>query len=211
MKLKVCGMRDAENIKELIAVKPDYIGFIFYAPSPRFIEEPPAIDIPSSIKKVGVFVNAEIEYIEEKAKAFKLDLIQLHGDENPEFCGKLKAKGYAVIKAFGINERFEFSITEHYKSVCDYFLFDTKSEKRGGTGTKFNWNLLNKYDNALPFFLSGGIDLNNTAFIKTITQEQFNIHAIDVNSRFEIEPALKDIEKVSQLKAELTNTFEVEL
>lgn len=211
MKLKVCGMRETENLRDLIALKPDYIGFIFYAPSPRFVEELPDVEIPDGIQQVGVFVNAEIDYIEEKAKQFKLDLIQLHGDENPEFCKKLKDKGFTIIKAFGINDRFEFSITEHYKSVCDYFLFDTKGKQPGGNGVKFNWSLLNKYDNALPFFLSGGIDLNNTAFLKSLSKEKFNLHAIDVNSRFEISPALKDIDKVARLQEELASTFQVEL
>lgn len=211
MKLKVCGMRDPQNIHELIALQPDYMGFIFYEQSPRHVVELPAVEIPASIQKVGVFVNAAMEYMEEKNALFNFDLIQLHGNESPEYCRQLHEKGFKIIKAFGISDRFEFSITEHYKAYCSFFLFDTKGKLPGGNGTRFNWNLLNKYDNEIPYFLSGGIDLNNTAFIKTLSQDKFNIHAVDVNSRFELEPALKDIPKVAQLKAELAQTYPIAL
>jgi phosphoribosylanthranilate isomerase len=209
MKLKVCGMRDPQNIRELIALQPDYIGFIFYEKSPRNVEALPAVDIPKEIKKVGVFVNSPIGFIEEKNSEFNFDLIQLHGDESPDFCKQLHEKGFKIIKAFGINDRFEFSITEHYKAYCSFFLFDTKGKLPGGNGTRFNWTLLSKYDNEIPYFLSGGIDLNNTTFIKTLSRDEFNIHAVDVNSRFELEPALKDIPKVKKLKAELAQTYPV--
>lgn len=208
MKLKVCGMRAAENIEELVALGPDYMGFIFYDKSPRNVTQKPDVAIPSNIKKVGVFVNASIETIETKNAEFGFDFIQLHGAENPEYCQQLAAKGFKLIKAFGVHDRFEFSLLDHYKPHCEYFLFDTKGKLPGGNGVKFNWNLLSKYDNELPFFLSGGIDLNNTAFIRSLMDKNLNIEAIDVNSRFEIEPALKDIPKLQQLQNELNNTFE---
>ncbi len=207
LKLKVCGMRDAANIRKLIDLEPDYLGFIFYEKSPRHVSELPQIEIPKTIQKVGVFVNAPIEYIEEKNSSFAFDLIQLHGDESPEYCAVLKSKGYKIVKAFGVDDTFDFEVTKAYRKHCSFFLFDTKGKLRGGNGEVFNWDLLNKYDNEISFFLSGGIDLDNADFIKGLLDAKFNIHALDVNSRFEISPALKDVSKVARLKEKLEQTF----
>ncbi|HEY8401441.1 MAG TPA: phosphoribosylanthranilate isomerase [Cytophagaceae bacterium] len=200
MKLKVCGMRNAENIRELVKLQPDYIGFIFYEKSKRYagaeLEPQLVLNLPSSIQKVGVFVNASIEYIKEQIEKYQLHVVQLHGDEIPEACAIAKATGITVIKAFSVDSAFDFSSTMPYESVCDYFLFDTKGEGYGGTGKSFDWSILTKYNNKVPFLLSGGIDLEHAERIKDL--KGFNLHAVDINSRFEIEPGLKDINKIRQ-------------
>lgn len=199
-------MRDIENVKELIGIKPDYIGFIFYPKSKRFVGVNPDISlfnsIPKNIEKVGVFVNYTKDSIIENTEKYKLDLVQLHGNESAEFCKELKSQISAkIIKAFSIDKDFDFKTLNEYKQVCDYFLFDTKTEFYGGSGQQFDWNILNKYDNEIPFFLSGGIDLEHAAKIKKL--KHLNIHAIDINSRFETEPGIKNIDKIKQFKNEL--------
>lgn len=203
-KLKVCGMKHLKNIEALVKSKPDFIGFIFYEKSKRFVGDEldiSKLNTPKSIRKVGVFVNSSIEYILENFKKNKLDLVQLHGNESPEFCNKLYKKDIKISKAFQIDEDFDFSALEAYHGVCDYFLFDTKTKLYGGSGKKFNWQVLERYDNKKPFFLSGGIDLEDTGAIKSL--KKLNIYAIDINSKFEIGPGLKDIEKIKQFKEAL--------
>lgn len=200
MKLKVCGMRDRENIEALVALEPDYIGFIFYNKSKRFVGEHLDTTLLHSIKanKVGVFVNESLEVIEEQCKNFGIEVVQLHGDESPDFCKDIKSKGFKTIKAFSIDDDFDFNKLEAYKPYCDYFLFDTKGDNYGGTGKKFNWDLLKSYDNEKPLFLSGGISLGDIEEIKSL--EGLNIHAIDINSKFEIAPGLKDINTIKIFK-----------
>lgn len=197
MKVKVCGMRDAANIKALGQLKIDLIGFIFYPKSSRYAAVLPEIEIPSKIKRVGVFVNASFEVIEQRTKSFKLDYLQLHGDETPEYCQALHAKGYSIIKAFAVDEYFDFEQLNAYKPFCDFFLLDAKGKSYGGNGIQFNWNILKKYVVDMPFFLSGGIDLNAINKIQNLQLPQ--LYGIDVNSRFEISPGLKNIPKVKQL------------
>ena len=199
MKVKVCGMRNPQNLQELVSLSPDFIGFIFYEPSPRNVDQNFTPHFPENIKKIGVFVNASEAFIAEKATAFRLDYIQLHGNESPEFCRKLSKKGYRIIKAFSIFERFEFSILNHYETYCDYFLFDTRGKLPGGNGEVFNWNLLKKYEGSTPFFLSGGIDLPHIKRIADLQNHHPQLVGVDVNSRFEISPAIKDISKIAQL------------
>ncbi|MBR8536482.1 phosphoribosylanthranilate isomerase [Carboxylicivirga sediminis] len=194
--IKVCGMRDSSNLQELIELKPDYIGFIFYEKSPRYVQKPPQVHMDASIKKVGVFVNASERTINEKRIAFGLDIIQLHGDESPELCFILKQSGAQVMKAFRIDESFDFQQTRRYQDYCDYFLFDTQTKAFGGSGQKFNWQLLTNYNNARPVFLSGGIGPDDVADIQQL--ENLNLKAIDINSKFEIKPALKDIPLLSE-------------
>ncbi len=223
MKIKVCGMRDSDNISSLIALKPDYVGFIFYKNSKRFVADFPQNDFPKSIKKVGVFVNEELNGLVNKVKDYQLDCIQLHGNETPEYCDKLRlsleylelpnTKGSLVskphqikiIKAFAIDESFSFKLTEGYKMQCDYFLFDTKGKGYGGTGLKFNWDILKNYNGETPYFLSGGICLEDVGqlslFIKK--RESDHCYAIDINSRFEDSPGLKNIEKIKEFKSNL--------
>jgi phosphoribosylanthranilate isomerase len=200
-KLKVCGMKYPDNIRKLSELKPDFIGFIFYDQSKRFIGDGlniSKLNVDESIEKVGVFVNASIKYILEKLKKYSLDLVQLHGNESPEFCKELQQQSIKISKAFQVDENFDFSELASYYDVCDYFLFDTKTKLYGGSGKKFNWQVLEKYDNKKPFFLSGGIALDDIAEIKKL--KNLNIYAIDINSKFEIEPGLKDIEKIKQFK-----------
>jgi phosphoribosylanthranilate isomerase len=196
--IKICGMKYEENLLPIIACRPDYIGFIFYEKSKRFVGEELNAEflksIDPSIKKVGVFVNHTIKFIEEKIKKYGLDLLQLHGEEDIEQCKELKSKGYKIVKAFQVGDRFDFAVTEPYKAYCDYFLFDTKSDGYGGTGKKFNWEIFEKYDNEIPVFLSGGLDLDSVEEIKKLSR--LNIHALDLNSKFESEPARKDPAKL---------------
>jgi len=201
-KLKVCGMKYPENISQLVDIQPDYMGFIFYKKSKRYMAdslEPEVLkDIPEHIKKVGVFVNESMEIIIKMAEKFKLDFIQLHGDESPDFCNSLQVNGLNIIKAFQIHQNFDFAQLESYKKSCQYFLFDTQTLLYGGSGHKFDWHLLENYDNEKAFFLSGGIDIQDIDNIKNISN--LNIHAIDINSKFESEPGLKNIEKVKKFK-----------
>jgi phosphoribosylanthranilate isomerase len=196
MKLKVCGMRDDKNIEALIALKPDFIGFIFHEKSPRNVSEIPKINIPNSIKKVGVFVDKNLSFINEKIIDYGLDYIQLHGNETPEFCRKLRNKSNKIIKAFNINDKFDFKQLKAYHAHCDLFLFDAFGKNAGGNGVTFNWDLLQNYQGKTPFLLSGGIDKNMSKQIKAISHPNFI--GIDINSGFEIKPALKNIIHIKQ-------------
>ncbi len=202
MKIKVCGMRQQSNIEELVELKPNYIGFIFYEKSPRFageeLNEEYIKSIPNDIKKVGVFVNANPGYILDTVKKYDLQYAQLHGNELPDICRSLRQKGVSIIKAFSIDDSFNFAMLNNYKSVCDLFLFDTKGDHPGGNGTTFNWKLLEKYDNEKPFFLSGGIGPDNIEDIISLSKK-LRIYGIDLNSKFEIEPGIKDIPKLEEL------------
>ena len=185
-------MKYSENILEVSQLLPDYLGFIFYEKSSRFFDgEIP--EISKSIKKVGVFVNATLEEIKSKIKKYDLDLIQLHGNETPEFCNNLKQESIEVIKVFSVDDDFDFQILEAYENVCDYFLFDTKGKLHGGNGFTFNWQILENYKSKKPLFLSGGIGIEEISKIKMLN---LPIFAIDVNSKFEIEPGLKNINKL---------------
>jgi phosphoribosylanthranilate isomerase len=189
-------MRDAENIAAVASLRPQYLGFIFYPKSPRFVGESfdiPA-NLPASIKRVGVFVNESNTVIIAKSKSLKLDFVQLHGIESPAQCVELKATGLGVIKVFSIDDDFNFELTKQYREVVDYFLFDTKGKYYGGNAATFNWSILERYDQEIPFFLSGGLSLENVNTLGDITK--MNIHALDLNSGVEISPGLKDLEKI---------------
>ncbi len=212
-KLKVCGMKFQENILEIASLKPDYLGFIFYEKSPRnFENEIPEISL--EIKKTGVFVNASSHFILEKASKYNLRAIQLHGEETAQFCTnlrteltKLKATSEVeIIKVFSVNEEFDFDVIFPYEDKVDYFLFDTKGKNKGGNGVAFNWDILKEYPSKKPFFLSGGIGIEEVESIKSLIAEfqkkgkQNLLYAIDVNSKFEIEPGLKDLQKLEIFK-----------
>nr|WP_243694670.1 phosphoribosylanthranilate isomerase [Flavobacterium psychrotolerans] len=188
VRIKICGMKYPENIIEVGSLLPDYMGFIFWEKSSRFFDGTMP-DLPQSIQKVGVFVDATLEEIISKIEKYNLNLIQLHGNESVEFCQNLKKLDIKIIKVFSVNDDFNFEVLKEYEAVCDYFLFDTKGELPGGNGVTFNWKLLEKYNLAKPFFLSGGIGLEDLEKIKKIN---LPIHAIDVNSKFEMEPGLKN-------------------
>lgn len=198
-------MRDSENIEQLLALKPDYMGFIFYGKSPRDAEEVLDQEVlknfPEQTKKVGVFVNADLSLLKEKVSTFGLDYVQLHGDESVEYVAELFAVGIKVIKVFSVGDEFDFKGLDLYNPFVDFFLFDTKGKARGGNGEVFNWEILKDYNQKVPFLLSGGIDLDNMEGLKEL--QGMNIHAIDVNSKFELSPGLKDIEKVKKLTSSL--------
>lgn len=203
-KLKVCGMKYPDNIAELLLLAPDYMGFIFYEKSSRNVGEEldsAAIQYLESVKKIGVFVNAPEALMKEKAEAFGLDYLQLHGQESPELCKSLKQTGVGIIKVFSVGNGFDFSQLEAYEEVVDFFLFDTKGKHPGGNGVVFNWKILDQYPSKIPFFLSGGIDVEKA---KKLPQHP-KLHAIDVNSKFELSPGLKNIKQLKQLKLTLTS------
>ncbi|WP_310556544.1 phosphoribosylanthranilate isomerase [Flavobacterium sp.] len=199
MKIKICGMKYPENILEVSQLLPDYLGFIFYEKSSRYFDgEIP--EIPNSIKKVGVFVNATLKEIISKIKKYNLDIIQLHGNETPEYCENLKNDNLEIIKVFSVDDDFNFEELSKYENVCDYFLFDTKGKLHGGNGVTFNWQILEKYKSKKPLILSGGIGIEEIEKIKKLN---LPIYAIDINSKFEIEPGLKNTQLLQQFITQL--------
>jgi phosphoribosylanthranilate isomerase len=193
-------MRDLENIRELVKLEPDYIGFIFYEKSPRYIGEKISKEIldaiPASIKKVGVFVNATEREMKNAITENSLNVVQLHGNESPEMCQIIRMAGVEVIKAFPVDEEFDFHSIQRYRESCGFYLFDTKTPQFGGSGKQFDWTLLDKHNFTKPVFLSGGIGLEDAE--KIIRLNNKDIKVVDINSRFEIEPGLKDIDKVKK-------------
>ena len=199
VRIKICGMKFPENILKVGALLPDFMGFIFWEKSSRYFDgEIPMM--PKSIKKVGVFVNESLEIVVTKIKKYKLDCIQLHGEESVEFCQKLKETPIQIIKVFSIKDNFNFEIFNEFESVCDYFLFDAKGELPGGNGTTFDWNLLKKYPSNKPFFLSGGIGIEE---IKLLKEMNLPVYGIDVNSKFETEPGLKNTELLKSFQSQI--------
>jgi len=202
MKLKVCGMRELENISALSELEPNYIGFIFWAQSSRFVDKKtPLLD--KKIIKTGVFVDATFDYILTKIKDHQLDAVQLHGQESCSYCKMIKDYGLKVIKSFSIKNTFDFNTLEDYENSCDYYLFDTKGKLPGGNGFTFDWEVLDKYPSQKPFFLSGGIGVDNLNEIKKLVKTKLPIHAVDVNSKFENAPGNKNIELLKKFKKEI--------
>jgi phosphoribosylanthranilate isomerase len=199
LKVKVCGMREPENIRQLVELNVDMIGFIFYSGSPRSMCTPPEELplIPQAIKRTGVFVNENTAYIQNKTLDYSLDVIQLHGRESVAECRELK-KNYQIIKVFSVDEAFDFDAIKKYEEHVDFFLFDTKSKngQEGGTGKKFSWEILQDYHSEIPLFLSGGINPDDADMIKEICN-LIPIHGIDINSGFEHSPGLKDIDQIN--------------
>ncbi|WP_316783513.1 phosphoribosylanthranilate isomerase [Pedobacter frigiditerrae] len=199
-------MKQASNIAAVAELQPDYLGFIFYPKSPRFISEVSAELIkyvPSTIKTTGVFVNEDLETVKAYIFKYNLKAVQLHGQEDVAYCAELKSTGVEVIKAFGIDENFDFSKLETYLNTVDYFLFDTQTPAHGGSGKMFDWTLLTNYTLNKPYFLSGGIDLTHTTTIKNINDPR--LYAVDVNSKFELEPGLKDVKKLREFFKEMNS------
>lgn len=194
------------NPDEVATLAPDYMGLIFWEKSPRYVNGVMPT-ISNKIKKVGVFVNASIEDILAKVAKYGLKLVQLHGQESPELCKKIQAVGIKVIKVFGVDDTFDFSVLAPYEGVCDYYLFDTKGKLPGGNGFTFDWEVLEDYPSTKPFFLSGGIGLENIDEILTFLYrpESKYCYAIDVNSRFEVQPGLKDIKQLKEFKNRVEN------
>lgn len=209
MNLKICGMKYPKNILEAATLAPDYMGFIFYEKSSRFFKGV-IPQLPEKIKKVGVFVNASEVEILDAVETHQLDAIQLHGEESVAFCQALQSlltktyplKNIEIIKVFLVGDDFNFEMIKPYEAICDFFLFDTKGKLPGGNGFTFNWNLLENYPSTKPYFLSGGIGLEHRDALKLFRNNSISeyCHAIDVNSQFEIQPGLKNKEKLQQLK-----------
>jgi phosphoribosylanthranilate isomerase len=226
MKLKVCGMKYTENIQQVAEQQPDYLGFIFYEKSKRNFEGI-IPELPKSIKKTGVFVNEYKEILISLVEEYQLDAIQLHGDESVNYVTELKNQlterralfieenkhikkkknkhlisneKVEIIKVFGIKDAFNFDVLKPYLDVVDYFLFDTKGKERGGNGTKFDWQVLEKYPFKKPFFLSGGIGLKDVDEVQKIMKSNLPIYALDINSKFESKPGVKKIEELKEFR-----------
>lgn len=194
MIIKVCGMRDEQNIAQLKKLNPDFIGLIFYPKSSRFVGETPLSHLSESFapaKKVGVMVNESEESILKKIADFKLDAVQLHGSESADLCKKLKSRGISVIKAFSIAGEEDIERIADYAGCVDFCLIDTKTPKVGGSGMKFDWNMLNNYPINTPFLLSGGIGPDDAELVKNLNFPA--MVGVDLNSKFEISPAVKNI------------------
>ena len=226
MKLKVCGMKFVENIEQVAALQPDYLGFIFYEKSKRNFEGI-IPELPKSIQKTGVFVNEYSEIVISLVEEYQLDAIQLHGDESSEYVKELQNQlaerrvlfieenkhqkkkknkhfisneGVKIIKVFGIKDEFNFDALKSYLEFVDFFLLDTKGKERGGNGIQFDWAVLEKYPFEKPFFLSGGIGLKDIPEVQKMINSDLPIYALDVNSKFEIEPGVKKIEELKEFK-----------
>ena len=186
-------MRDAKNIREVESVGIDMMGFIYWERSPRFVSEVPTY-LPKC-KRVGVFVNPTLDYIQQYIEAFDFSYIQLHGNESPEFCQAVREKtGCKVIKAISISSEEALALASGYEGFCDLLLFDTKCKTVGGSGQQFNWDILSDYRGSLPFLLSGGIGPADTE--RLIKWHHPKCIGFDINSRFELEPGIKETEKI---------------
>ena len=196
MLIKICGLRD--NFSDVVALKPDFAGLVFYPKSPRFVELCQDNELKhnlSDVKKVGVFVNADKDYILSKISEYNLDLVQLHGNESPDFCADIRMC-LPVIKAFGISSESDLQSAECYAQYVDYLLFDTKTKGYGGSGVKFDWQMLQNATISQKFLLSGGISFDDLEYIKALKIN--NLVGVDLNSKFEDAPTLKNIEKLKQ-------------
>ena len=212
-------MKYQDNIDAVATLQPDYLGLIFYDKSPRYVSSKFS-ELSQQIKKTGVFVNTSIEDITKKIRDYQLQAVQLHGNESPEFCDALRHTELAsvshqknlnkvqddnsieIIKVFSIKDEFDFSVLKSYETVCDYYLFDTKGKQPGGNGYTFNWNILENYSSTKPFFLSGGIGLDEVEQLQEFLKSKAAkyCYAIDVNSKFEIEAGFKDLKKLEEFK-----------
>ena len=197
-------MKFIENIEQVSGLYPDYMGFIFYEKSKRNFEGV-IPKLPKSIKKTGVFVNEYLEIVISLVEEYQLEAIQLHGDETVTYIRQLKTHlpSIEIIKVFGIKDEFNFDVLIPFLPLVDYFLFDTKGKERGGNGVQFDWSVLDAYPYEKPFFLSGGIGLKDVLAIQKIINSNLPIYALDINSKFEIEPGLKNINEVKTFKNKL--------
>ena len=198
MIVKVCGMREAENIRAVEALGVDWMGFIFWEHSSRCVSQRPAY-LPTRAKRVGVFVDAPLDVVCQHVEAFGLDVVQLHGSESPTYLRDLRnalAGDVLIVKAFSIATRDDLLQTSLYEGLADFFLFDTKAQFVGGNGRKFDWSVLAHYDGSTPFLLSGGIGPDDASRLSAFSHPR--LAGIDLNSRFEISPALKNVELLKQ-------------
>ena len=188
MIIKVCGLKEAENILSISKLSIDMVGYNFYAPSPRYLDILTPT-LPKHIQKVGVFVNASVDIIRQRVDTYGLDYAQLHGDEDLAFCADV-ASFIPVIKVCRVDETFDAMAISAF-DFCDYLLFDTATKAYGGSGKKFNWEILHTFDIQIPFLLSGGIGPDDVNEIKQFSHPFFR--GIDINSKFEISPGVKDV------------------
>jgi phosphoribosylanthranilate isomerase len=199
MFLKVCGITLPEQMKQIDQENlAELIGLIFYPKSPRFVSK--MNYTPKHAKSVGVFVNGGFNDIMHLVNTHKLEYVQLHGEETPELCGKLRSN-LKVIKVFSVKDKLDMALMSRYENFCDYFLFDTYSQSYGGTGKSFSWDILQSYEGTIPFILSGGIGLESAQSLKEFEHPQ--MAGIDINSRFEIVPGIKDLELIKNFKKKL--------
>lgn len=200
MLVKVCGMRDGENIRLVENLSVDLMGFIFYSRSPRYVNSLPEY-LPRSTGRVGVFVNEELRVIEDTIIRYGLTHVQLHGCETPSACEVLRRRGMQVIKAFSVSVPEDLMVTGRYDGCCDFFLFDTSTSGYGGSGCSFDWGILQHYTGNVPFFIAGGIGENDAERVLDFRHPQFA--GVDLNSRFEVSPGIKDIEKLDRIITKL--------
>ena len=199
LKLKICGMRDPENIQEVSDLLPDYMGFIFFKDSPRWVGENFVMpQLPKSISTVAVFVDEPVDYMIDIVNRYQFRFVQLHGNESVATCNELKQQGISIIKVFSVHNEFDFSVANPYKPFVDYFLFDTKGKYHGGNAQVFNWKILKNYDQQTPFFLSGGLSIDNLKNLSDLND--MNIYALDLNSGVEMHPGMKSISKVKSIQ-----------
>ncbi|GAA4493650.1 phosphoribosylanthranilate isomerase [Hymenobacter ginsengisoli] len=205
MKVKICGMREAANILSVVDFNPDFLGFIFYEKSPRYVGD--ALDtevlraLPESVGKVGVFVDAPLPELLATANHYSLDYVQLHGHETPAYCQAVHEQGLRIIKAFSIAEAADFDNLAPYMPYCELFLFDTKGAQPGGNGHVFDWQLLEQYHGATPFLLSGGLGPETMEELLRFHHPQ--LAGYDFNSQLELAPGLKDVEATGRMLTHL--------
>ncbi len=206
LKIKVCGMRKSDNIQAVEALDIDLMGFIFWPKSSRYVEQVPDY-LPTRCQRVGVFVNSEIDDVLRHVTGYQLDAVQLHGTESPAYINSLRSAWtrskhqVQIIKAISVSSSNDIVAYKDYEGLVDYFLFDTKCPSVGGSGCQFDWSVLAQYDGSIPFLLSGGIGPNDTAQVHAFHHPK--LAGIDLNSLFEISPALKDINKLKQFLQKL--------
>lgn len=206
MKLKVCGMREPENIRQLEEeIRPDWMGLIFYSKSPRFVEDSAAEAISDvTLPKVGVFVNESISFILDKIDKFGLAAVQLHGSESPEFVRELKLKTDKKLwKVVSVADQIDWEQLREYVGLVEYFLFDTATKGHGGSGRQFDWKVLESYPFEVPFILSGGVDEDSAEELIRFAEKEPQLIGIDLNSKFEDAPGLKNIEKLKRFRTRL--------
>jgi phosphoribosylanthranilate isomerase len=202
--IKICGLKDPENILRIIQLNPDWIGLIFYPGSPRFVSDIEILRFLNNLTGkpliTAVFVNPDIAEVDHVTSGLRIDMIQFHGTETPATCQKFRDAGFLVMKAFAIQKDFDFTQTEKYQEKADYFLFDTPGPKHGGTGEQFSWELLSNYHGKTPFLLSGGISPDTVAI-----PDHPHLAGLDLNSRFEISPGIKNIELLKKFINKIRN------
>ncbi|MDX2195278.1 MAG: phosphoribosylanthranilate isomerase [Cytophagales bacterium] len=212
IKLKVCGMKHIHNILQVAALQPDYMGFIFYEKSQRNVYGTNIDDlnmVPSTITKTAVFVNEPIQNVENIVKKYDFGAVQLHGDESTEYVQRIRTNLplITIIKTFGIYASFDSAVIDKYANIIDYLLFDTKGIYAGGNGKKFDWDILCNININIPYFISGGISADDAPNIHALKKKSHMLYAADINSMFETDPGMKDVNMINRFKTNLKNHY----